>query len=137
MIKFIIITLSLFTVIASIILLVLSIYQYKTFTKTTGTVKCSDDDNCVLTFDKFSVPVDLENNSYYDVYYTKNKDGSLKSYHLITNSFVPSFVGTVSYIVFFSLFTFLTILNLYLGICLKTKINSFKKNKNNTKNVNK
>lgn len=136
MIKFIIITLSLFTVIASIILLVLSIYQYKTFTKTTGTVKCKDD-NCVLTFDKFTVSVDLENNSYYDVYYKKNKDGSLKSYHLISNSFVPSFVGTVSYIVFFSLFTFLTILNLYLGFCLKTQINSFKKNKNNTKNVNK
>jgi hypothetical protein len=136
MIKFIIITLSLFTVIASIILLVLSIYQYKTFTKTTGTVKCKDD-NCVLTFDKFTVPVDLSNNSYYDVYYKKNKDGSLKSYHLISNSFVPSFVGTVSYIVFFSLFTFLTILNLYLGFCLKTKINSFKKNKNITKNVNK
>ena len=120
MIKFLIITLSLFVLMASIFLLVLSVYQYKTFTKTTGKVKCVND-NCSLEFDTFNVSVNLQNNSYYDVYYKKDKDGKLKDYVVITNSFVPSFIGSVSYIVFFSIFTFLTILNLVLAFRIEKK----------------
>lgn len=105
---------------ASIFLLVLSVYQYKTFTKTTGKVKCVND-NCSLEFDTFNVSVNLQEYSYYDVYYKKDKDGKLKDYVVITNSFVPSFVGSVSYIVFFSIFTFLTILNLVLAFRIEKK----------------
>jgi hypothetical protein len=117
--KFIVITLSIFIMIVSIIILILSLYQFYTFTKTIGVVKCKNN-KCYLKFDKYLVQTDLESNTYYNVFYKKDKEGNLKKYYIDYASFAPNFIGTLSYIVFFSIFTFLTILNLYITIKFKS-----------------